>query len=77
VSQKLAAAIPPNLHLPANWIVRFAALDPTTGAAVNGVTVSGASLIVQNITGGDLSAGLFEAQDITWLNVPVEGDDGT
>jgi hypothetical protein len=72
MSQKLAASMPDTLDLPGNWIVRFAALDPSTGAAVSGVNVSGATMIVGNKAGGSLEAPGFEVIDLTWLNVPVE-----
>jgi hypothetical protein len=72
MAQKLAASMPDTLDLPAFWTVRFAALDPSTGATVSGVTVSGASMIVGNKAGGNLASPGFEVVDIEWLNVPID-----
>lgn len=38
------APMPPGLDLPDGYIVQFAALDPSTGAAVSNVTVSNVSI---------------------------------
>ena len=40
----LIAPIPPIMDLPDGYIVTWAAIDPTTGADVAGVVVSGVSL---------------------------------
>ena len=42
--QTLTAALPADLDLPDGYIVTWAAIDPTTGADVAGVVVSGVSL---------------------------------
>ena len=40
----LVAAMPPDLDLPDGYIVRFNALDPSTGAHVAGVVVENVSI---------------------------------
>jgi len=44
VAAALKAAMPPDLDLPDGYIVQWAAVDPTTGADVAGVVVSGVSI---------------------------------
>jgi hypothetical protein len=44
VSQPLTASMPADLDLPDGYIVTWAAIDPTTGADVSGVVVSGVSI---------------------------------
>lgn len=63
MSQPKAVALPPNIHLWDSCIVRVAALDPTTGNIVAGVTVSNVSLQVDDVTGGSdqqLASGTFQ-----------------
>lgn len=52
----MVAPLPPALDLDDGYIVRFAALDPTTGATVANVTVSAATLQVVNLSGSDVAA---------------------
>jgi hypothetical protein len=60
VSQKLTAGIPESPDITGGWRVVFAALDPTTGAAVTGVTVSHAVLLVEtDASAEELAAGPF------------------
>jgi hypothetical protein len=62
MAKPYSASMPDNLDLPGNWTIRFAALDPSTGNAVAGVSVSGASLIVTNVGDGsdaELATGPF------------------
>lgn len=73
MSQKITGPIPATLDFPANWTIRFTALDPTTGAVVSGVTVTAASLIVTNVGGGDLSTSLFDVEPL-FTPVPVDGE---
>jgi len=49
------AAMPPNVALTGDYILRLNALDPTTGAQVAGVTVSDVTIQVVNLTGGPAS----------------------
>jgi len=46
MAQRLIAPLAPGIELQPGYTVRLAALDPTTGAAVNGVTVSSVSMQV-------------------------------
>lgn len=57
--QPLIVALPPNLNLWGGCVVRVAALDPSTGNVVSGVTVSTVTLEVDNLAGTDLESGPF------------------
>lgn len=61
MAQKLSASMPEKLDLDASWTIQWAAVDPTTGAAVSGVTVSNAAIIADQIAGTPeaLSTGPF------------------
>jgi hypothetical protein len=52
VSQALTASMPGDLDLPDGYVVTWAAIDPTTGADVSGVVVSGVSLFGTMLGGG-------------------------
>lgn len=60
----LVAGIPPDLDLADGYVIQFTALDATTGAVVSGVTVSDASLLVANLTGGDLEGGFADVEPL-------------
>ena len=54
--------MPPDLDLPDGYVVTWAALDPTTGADVPGVVVSGVSLfgtLLDDGSGGGSPLGPF------------------
>ena len=55
----MKTAIPPSLDLDGNFVIQFTALDASTGAAVTSVSVSNASLLVDNVAGGELGGGDF------------------
>jgi hypothetical protein len=62
MAQKLTSSIPDGLDLDELYTIRFAALDPATGDAVTGVTISGVQIIAHNIgdaAGEALSVGPF------------------
>lgn len=62
MAQKLKASLPPDLDLGSGYTLEFAAVDPTTGAAVTGVAVSSAYMVVAQISPGtpsDLQTELF------------------
>jgi hypothetical protein len=65
----LKAGIPAGLDLDANYTIQFAALSPVDGSAVTGVSVSNASLLVTNVSGGDLSSGLADEEPL-WIPIP-------
>jgi hypothetical protein len=44
MAEELIAGLPPDLELAGGYIIRLAAVDPTTGAAVSGVKVSDVSV---------------------------------
>lgn len=52
----MKTALPPDMGLSAGYIIRFNAIDPTTGANVSGVTFTNAVLHVRNLTGGPAEA---------------------
>ena len=51
----LTASMPPDVAMTDAYVIRLAALDPTTGAAVANVTVSDVTIQVVNLTGGPAS----------------------
>ena len=56
------ASLPPGLQLSGAYVVRFTALDPTTGAPIAGVNITGAALQLNNLRGSApaaLEAGPF------------------
>lgn len=67
--EPITAGLPPDLVLGAGYVIRLAALNPTTGATVAGVTLSNVSIFVRNVgegAVGDLTSG-------PWLLVPGAG----
>ena len=56
MAQPLLAPMPPNTPLGNGYSIEFVAIDPTTGNAVSGVTVSNASIYVE---GGEDGASLM------------------
>lgn len=54
MAQKLTASMPEGLDLDASYTIEFAALDPTTGDPVSGVTVSDAYLTVTPVDVDDI-----------------------
>lgn len=51
MAKKQAAAMPSDLDIVSGWKIQFAAVDPTTGAGVAGVNVSGAAIIAAQLEG--------------------------
>lgn len=49
MAQKLDGGLPQNMDLGGGYTLRFAALDPTTGAAATGVNISAAFILASNI----------------------------
>jgi hypothetical protein len=50
MAQKLTASLPPDLNLPANFIIQISAVDPSTGAVVSGVKASNVAIIAEPMT---------------------------
>jgi len=71
MSQKLSAGMPASLDLPAGWTLQFAAVDPSSGAAVNGVTISAAAIIASQIQGSYTDLSLPSIAPI-WVPIPLE-----
>jgi hypothetical protein len=62
VAQPLTVPFPPNLVLTDGWVVKIAAVDPTTGADVSGVEITEALLqveVIEGAGGAALSSGPF------------------
>jgi hypothetical protein len=62
VAQKLQGTMPQEMDLEFTYTIEFAAVDPTTGANVAGVVISGGMLLVDQLTPGGadaLAAGPF------------------
>ena len=61
MSAPLVAGLPPDLDIDGGYILRFEAVDPSTGAAVSGVNVSAVAIGASDLAGtaGTLSAGPF------------------
>jgi hypothetical protein len=55
----MKTSMPANVDIGATYTLQIAALNPTTGAPVAGVTVSNVMLEVENVAGGDLTSGVF------------------
>lgn len=60
----MKAGIPPGMDLTDGYIIQFTALDAATGTVVTGVNVSNASLLVDNLGGGDLEAGFADIEPL-------------
>jgi hypothetical protein len=76
MAQKLTAALPSDLDLPANFIVQLAAVSPTTGAAVSGVKVSNVAILASPITPDTTDTEpLFVPTTPLWLPIPVADQD--
>lgn len=73
MAQKLTANFPPDLDLPANFIVRVTAVNPTTGALVSGVNVSGVAIVADNLSPATADeTPSFVPTTPLWLPVPVD-----
>jgi hypothetical protein len=59
VAEPYIAPMPPFLDLGAGWQLQVNAVDPLSGDQVTGVTVSNFSIILDNLSGGDITAGPF------------------
>lgn len=59
MAQPIELPLPPNLELDDTYVVRVTAIDPTTGNTVAGVQVGAVTLMVDNLSGGDLASGTF------------------
>lgn len=65
----LKAGIAPGMDLGEGYVLQFTALSPTTGAVDTGVMISGATLLIDNLRGGDPSGG-FEDVPPLWTPLP-------
>jgi len=53
MSQKVTASMPEGLDLTQPYTISFAALSPTTGAAVSGVVISNAQIHVADLSNSE------------------------
>lgn len=73
MAQKLVASLPPDFDLPANFIVQFTAVDPTTGSVVSGVNVSNVAIMAAPVTPDTTdSEPQFVPATPLWLPIPVD-----
>lgn len=75
MAQKINAGMPPDLDLPANFVISLTAVDPTTGALVSGVNVTNVAIVADNkvpSTAPD-SGPILVPTPPEWLNLPIEG----
>lgn len=70
MAQPLTVHFPPGLKLSDGWVVRIAAVNPTTGAAVAGVSITEALITVDNLAGTALGSGQFVV--VNPVLVPVQ-----
>ena len=59
MAQPLTVALPPNLELWDGCILRFKAVDPTTGSNVTGVKISDIGIEVESTDADKLAYGPF------------------
>lgn len=52
MAEKYKASMPPGLHLNNDWQLQLIAVDPTTGANVANVTVSGVAIVAEPMGAG-------------------------
>lgn len=71
MAQKLAAGIPSSLDLTESWVLRFAAVDPTSGADVAGVKISNAAIICAQIGPSGGEPALLNEPPL-WVAIPLE-----
>lgn len=69
---QLPASIPP-MTLDAGCTITFEAIDPDTGAAVTGVTISAAAIYATNVTPGDPVTAPEETLTLAELDGPGIG----
>lgn len=65
--------MPQGMDLAFTYAVRWAALDPSTGLPVAGVTIASASMLVQQVTPGTASD--LATQDFAALLTPITLED--
>ena len=68
-----AAGLPTDLVVPGGWTFRFSAIDPVTGVAVPGVTVSEANVVASDVS----EVPATDDQLGPFVLVPGEGFGGT
>ena len=62
MAQKITASMPEGMDLDNSFTIQWAALDPSSGAAVAGVNVSNVGMLVAQVSPGtadDLAVGPF------------------
>ena len=52
MAEKLVGPLAPELQIGDGYVLRFAAVDPTDGSAVSGVTVSAVNVAAEDLSDG-------------------------
>ena len=60
MAQPLLVPLPAQHSLDDTYTLRITAVSPTTGAVVAGVKVGAVTMIVDNLSGGNLASGSFQ-----------------
>lgn len=77
MAEKINASMPPFMDLDDTFMFQFAALDPNTGAAVTGVTVSNVGILAaQDLPATADTEDQFVATTPLWLPIPLDEQDG-
>ena len=72
MAQKLTASMPENMDLAASYTVQWAAVDPTTGAAVSGVVVKNGAMLVTQVTPGSADQLAFGPFVPAFVPIPAD-----
>ena len=69
MAKAIAVAMPQDVDVGEGYTLRIAAIDSASGSAVSGVKISNMTIEVENMTGGDLTSGVF----LPFMLVPGPG----
>lgn len=75
MSQKLVASMPNGMDLDNSFTIQWAALDPSTGADVSGVTVSNVGMLVTQLTPGGPEA--LQSGPFLFVPLDIQPSDGS
>ncbi len=78
MAQKITGAMPDGMDLTAGYTIQWAALDPSSGAAVANVVIQGAAMLVDQVSDGvptDLNNGPFNVPPL-FVPLPITDTEG-